>query len=423
MIQWTLLALFLLGGVSAPPPPSVLVVSIDGLPWRTWLAERDHLPTLRALTAGGTQLPLQTVFPSVTWPAHATFLTGSLPRQHGVVGNHLLQRPDQKPLELWQLPATALRVPTLFAAFAAAQRSTAAVMWPNTAGAPGLDWQIPEVYGQAAFARGTTPGLLGELAASGLPTTELGRLAADEAFLLDAFTRDAAVWLIQHKQPRLLLLHFLAVDTTAHTYGPDGRPPRWALRSIDALLADVLAAYATAGRAETLRVIVVSDHGFVALRTALDPATLAPPPLRRRVHSVANGQALFVYLDAVSPMETTALVAAWRRQPEIAEVVLPADFAALGLPAATQLPEMPDAILVARADVLWTARRGALTTLGMHGGQPADPQLRGVFLASAAVPMAGPRALVLATDVADLILQAGGLPGLATPPELPAVRR
>jgi len=44
-------------------------------------------PHLNALVADGVCAPLRAITPAVTCSAQATILTGTLPRDHGVVGN------------------------------------------------------------------------------------------------------------------------------------------------------------------------------------------------------------------------------------------------------------------------------------------------------------------------------------------------
>lgn len=47
----------------------------------------EHAPNLKALAAGGAMRPLATVTPAVTTTVQSTFVTGTLPREHGVVAN------------------------------------------------------------------------------------------------------------------------------------------------------------------------------------------------------------------------------------------------------------------------------------------------------------------------------------------------
>jgi len=46
-----------------------------------------HAPNLRALAKRGGMRPLDTVVPAVTTTVQSTFVTGALPREHGIVGN------------------------------------------------------------------------------------------------------------------------------------------------------------------------------------------------------------------------------------------------------------------------------------------------------------------------------------------------
>ncbi len=75
----------------APARARVVVVSIDGMKPETYL-EPDRLglavPTLRSIVARGAHArAVESVFPSVTYPAHTTLVTGAPPRVHGIVSN------------------------------------------------------------------------------------------------------------------------------------------------------------------------------------------------------------------------------------------------------------------------------------------------------------------------------------------------
>ena len=68
----------------------VVMVSIDGLRAAALEDPRAPLPTLRALAGRGTQArSLRPVFPSVTYPSHASIATGVLPMRHGIAFNNL----------------------------------------------------------------------------------------------------------------------------------------------------------------------------------------------------------------------------------------------------------------------------------------------------------------------------------------------
>ncbi|MFD7939366.1 alkaline phosphatase family protein, partial [Streptomyces sp. NPDC059755] len=64
-------------------PTPLLVLDVVGLT----PALLDHMPHLKALAGRGSQAELGTVLPAVTCAAQSTFLTGTLPAEHGIVGN------------------------------------------------------------------------------------------------------------------------------------------------------------------------------------------------------------------------------------------------------------------------------------------------------------------------------------------------
>lgn len=64
-------------------PTPLLVLDVVGLTPQL-LA---HMPNLKKLAADGSHAPLTTVLPAVTCSAQSTFLTGTLPSEHGIVGN------------------------------------------------------------------------------------------------------------------------------------------------------------------------------------------------------------------------------------------------------------------------------------------------------------------------------------------------
>ena len=67
-------------------PPRVLVIGLDGATFDVLLplARAGRLPALAALIARGTSAPLRSVFPPVTAPAWASFMTGKNPGKHGI---------------------------------------------------------------------------------------------------------------------------------------------------------------------------------------------------------------------------------------------------------------------------------------------------------------------------------------------------
>lgn len=391
----------------APAPSRVLLVSIDGLAWDRLQDYWPRLPNLYRLAQQGTFGPLQTVFPSMTWAAHASLATGMTPGRHGVLGNRYVDRARDDLVESWQRPRTHLRADALWDLAKAGGWSTAALLWPQTSQAQNLDWNVPEVYGQRTFESGSGPGTLKTLeATAGLPQGLIGRFGGEEMFLLDSWSRDAAVALIETKQPRLLLAHFLSADTLGHSFGPRSVAYRWGLELIDRYLGELLAAYQRTGQAQGLVVCIVSDHGFLELTRTLSPAALlkeAPLAAKERalLRWAINGQALYLYgrgrAHGAEPWQpergkpsgvqrALAKMLKWLPTvPEVERVILPTEYGALGLGDAATDPNLPDLIALLAPDVLARFGAGELRTKGRAGGHgylPTHAALQGGFILS-----------------------------------------
>src|SRR5688572_33508114 len=82
----------------------VILISIDGLAAFHLVNAALDLPNIRALAAAGVRATSETVFPSVTHPAHTTLITGTTPRHHGVINNRLVDRRTGNRLHITNLP-------------------------------------------------------------------------------------------------------------------------------------------------------------------------------------------------------------------------------------------------------------------------------------------------------------------------------
>src|SRR5436190_15951348 len=89
------LTLLLLGSCATAPgaaragaaPEHVVIVSIDGLRPDFYLGDFEA-PALKEIAAGGARaLAVESVYPSSTYPAHATLVTGVKPAKHGIHAN------------------------------------------------------------------------------------------------------------------------------------------------------------------------------------------------------------------------------------------------------------------------------------------------------------------------------------------------
>jgi predicted AlkP superfamily pyrophosphatase or phosphodiesterase len=301
-----LLALAAVAGASlaaaAPAARHLVLISIDGLRPDFYLQDAYAAPALRALLrAGGHARAATPVFPSVTYPGHATIVTGVRPARHGIAFN-LVWSPAGP--GRWYEEAGDLRAPALWDAARAAGLTTAAVSWPVTLGAR-IDWLLPE---RDYYRRPEPVELLRQATTAGL-LERLGLTPKPEMFknivLWDEFLTAAATGILRSMRPNLLVLHLVQVDYFQHRGGLDGPDVKPALARVDAHVRAVVTALREAGIAERTAIIVTGDHGFQDVRaTAPVNAVLVQAGLRgcpepgddwrATVHVSGGGAAVFV---------------------------------------------------------------------------------------------------------------------------------
>lgn len=247
----------------------LLLVSLDGMRPEVIRDERFKMPVLREVAANGVAAKkVIGVFPTLTYPAHATIVTGCRPARHGVVNNTVFDSITFG--KRWYWDAAHLRATPLWDAAHRAGLKTAALRWPCTVGAA-IDFHIPEIFGVepksdhwALVRERSTPGLLDEV--WGDPPKNV--MNEEE---LDERATEAAAKIIELKKPDLFLIHLVQADGAQHAHGRDDERVAKAFANLDELLARLLKALDTAGVRARTNVIVTGDHGFLDVHTAVRP--------------------------------------------------------------------------------------------------------------------------------------------------------
>jgi len=253
----------------------VILVSIDGLPPAAYLDPDKYglkVPTLREMArSGAVSDGAQSVFPTLTYPAHTSIATGANPGTHGIVTNETLD-PEERNDRGWRWYAQDIRVPTLWDAARARGLRTALVGWPVTVGARAKSL-VPE-YWRAGTAEDVkllkvlaTPGLLDKVAARSPGFWE----GYTPPGIKDARYADIATYLIETERPHLLMLHIFEVDHWQHRKGPFSPEAKAAIENADAQLARLIAAAKKAGIWQRTALVVVSDHGVAPFQTRFRP--------------------------------------------------------------------------------------------------------------------------------------------------------
>lgn len=250
----------------------VVMISVDGLRPSEYLNGAscgEVPPSLRTLMQSGVYAEGVTgVLPTVTYPSHATLVTGAYPSKHGVLNN--VRARDGAP---WHYDRSDIRVATIWDAARAKGLSVGIVTWPSTYGA-NANYLIPEDLSAvdsvtAMVRRGSTPGLFDSLQATTGPVKLVSFDDLEAGIPLDAMTAAFSVEVIKRYKPDLMLLHFLDLDHREHYEGVGSSGACASLKRLDAFIDNVRSAYKSAGILDRTTFFIVSDHGFSPLHTIL----------------------------------------------------------------------------------------------------------------------------------------------------------
>jgi predicted AlkP superfamily pyrophosphatase or phosphodiesterase len=349
----------------APEPagagrPYVLMLSFDG--FRHDYPDRWPLPALARLAREGARAEaLVPTFPSKTFPNHYSIATGQHAGHHGVVGNDFWD-PERRARFLTSSPG-----------------ATGDASWYS--GEP--IWVTAERQGvrTAVYFWPSSDAAIGGVRPSQWKPYDI---TVPDSVRVDEILR----WLGQPpaERPHLVLGYFSDVDEAAHRYGPEAAETRVAAEYVDRMLTRLRDGIERLPLADSVTLVVVSDHGLTHTDRAefLDEyASLADTTA---VVSAAAYAQLFFGGDAA---KTERAWASLRRLPHASvwkRADIPARFRLSGTPRAGDvfvLMDPPYTIERSRG----ARAPGWQPAAGNHGYDTALPDMGGILFVS------GPRVL------------------------------
>jgi len=407
--------------------PRMVVLSVDGMRPDFYRRPQEFglkIPNLLELVSAGASADLvESVYPTTTYPAHATLVTGVPPSAHGIY-SHLASLDPTETARPWCWFAGALRVPALWDVVRATGRKTAAVSWPVSVGAA-IDYNIPEIWDPrladphqdfTTAAHHSTRGLFPDVIKALEPI--LGSATPDR------MRSEAALYIWARYRPDLLLVHFVHYDQLAHKFGPTSPEALAAIEQTDEEIGRFRGRFLE-GEPPTL--VVLSDHGFVPVEKEAAPLSFlseeglfeqgADGVLKLgKLGAVHAGGSFAVYwLEQPSAMERASLRRAVKRLVEAGVVEEVVDRARLH-----SLSADPDAELSLDAahGVYFSDRfegplvKDTVKDRGTHGQLPTRPGLGASFI-GAGPGISGGRNLgcIALTQLAPTLANWLGLPG------------
>ncbi|MDR4326766.1 ectonucleotide pyrophosphatase/phosphodiesterase [Bacillus pseudomycoides] len=246
----------------------VIVLSFDCLSALDFpiLQELPHFRSL--IEQGAIAKKVEAIYPSVTYPSHATIVTGNYPNKHGVVSNTLLQPGRESPD--WHWYRRSIKGTTLYDEARKANLTTAALLWPVT-GRAKIDYNLPEIFPNRPWQNQVLVSLF---SGSPLYQLDLNRrfghirkgLSQPE---LDDFVLASAVHTIQTKKPNVMFVHFTDLDTQRHYHGFSSTETTAAIQRHDERLGKIIKALKETGIYEASTIIALGDHSALSENKAI----------------------------------------------------------------------------------------------------------------------------------------------------------
>ena len=224
----------------------------------------EHTPKLKAFADRGKVATIEEVVPAVTCSAHATYLTGTLPAEHGIVGNGWYFR-DECDVRFWGRSDRLIQQPRLWdVARAFDPDFTVANLHWRYATYSSADYtvierpmypadgrKLPDIYGWPHELRYELIRELGDF-----PLFNFW--GPNSSIKGSRWIADAAKYVEERHHPTLTLVYLPHLDYGLQRFGPNIQRVAQDLRDIDAVTGDLIDFYEARGAQVTL----VSEYGI-----------------------------------------------------------------------------------------------------------------------------------------------------------------
>lgn len=206
------------------------------------------------------------VYPSITYPAHTSIVTGLTPNHHRIVNNTLFQ-PSRKHPD-WMYKEKYIQGKTLVDIAREKKMVTMSLLWPVMGGAK-IKLNLPEILvtrklqtqATVCLANGT-PKFLLEI------NSKFGHLRNGiKQPELDNFVCASAKYAIEKYDPDFMLIHFTDVDTNRHLHGVDAPEITEGLKRHDQRLGELIETLKKVRSMDKTTIIVLGDHCQLDMHT------------------------------------------------------------------------------------------------------------------------------------------------------------
>ena len=240
---------------------NLIIISLDALRADD-IEIMKKLPNFSMLIQNGAYAKkVKTIYPSLTYPAHTTIVTGNYPKNHGIVNNKLMI-PENK-MAPWFWYRKYIKTKTIYDLAKEAGLTTASIFWPVSAKSS-IKYNMPEIFSYNKYISQEMSSL-----SSGSLLYQLKLFKKYKHMKkginepeLDDFAIQCTLDTLKYYRPNLLLLHLLDLDTQRHNYGTHSSEALEALKRHDKRIGKILNLLKSINLYNNYNIVVLGDHGF-----------------------------------------------------------------------------------------------------------------------------------------------------------------
>ena len=244
-------------------PKHMIILSFDAIDKKDF----EFIKTLpnfsRIINEGSYSNDVESVYPSLTYPAHTTIVTGKYPVNHGVINNILVQ-PKYFNNSDWCWQRKYINGKTLYDIAKEKGMKTASFLWPVT-GKADIDYNVPEIFPTRLFQNQILLSLSnGSKYFQFDINRRFGKIRKGISQPnLDDFILTSFLYLLEKKKPELMLAHFTDLDTSRHNYGYGSDEAYSSLKRHDIRLGKIINSLEKLKIYEDTTLVVLGDHSFL----------------------------------------------------------------------------------------------------------------------------------------------------------------
>ncbi|MCX7951094.1 MAG: ectonucleotide pyrophosphatase/phosphodiesterase [Clostridiales bacterium] len=242
----------------------IIVISFDAL-CSSDLDDIKKLQTFNFLIQNSLScLNVEPVYPTLTYPNHASIITGKMPFEHGIINNTKLQPFNKSPDWYWFRKD--IKTDTLYDIARKNGLSTCLLLWPTT-GCGKITYNLPEIFPNRPWQN--------QILVSLMAGSKLFQITLNKNFgklldginqpNLDDFVLESAIYTIKRKSPNLMLIHFTDLDTQKHKYGTKSSKAKEALLRHENRLKKIFDTAANLG----YKIAILGDHGSLDVHSQI----------------------------------------------------------------------------------------------------------------------------------------------------------